>query len=46
MHKLSPCPTHITHFHIHSMLKGGNSKCKNPQPYQHYYCAHEKIMVT
>ena len=29
MHKLSPCPPHITHFPIHSMLKGGNNNAKN-----------------
>lgn len=25
LHPLSPCPTHITHFPTHSMLKGGNN---------------------
>lgn len=29
MHQLSPCPTHITHFPIHSSLKGGNNNAEN-----------------
>lgn len=29
MHQLSPCPSHLTHFPIHSTLKGGNNNAKN-----------------